>query len=75
MAATGVLFAATEEDVFVQADVATVFGEDAAIDEGGAGFGERAFAVIGKFIVEDAGEDELQDGVAEEFEALIGLDV
>ena len=61
--------------MLVQADGATVLGQHAAVDERGAALGERTFAVVGKFVVERVGEDELQDRVAEKLQALVGLDV
>ena len=36
-------------------------------------FGEIAFAGTGELLVEGFGEDELEDGVAEVFEALVGI--
>ena len=69
-AAIGLLAAAHHQ---VAAD-AEALGEDVeavAGDDAGADFGEVAFAEIGKLVEKILGEDELKDGVAEEFEALI----
>jgi hypothetical protein len=74
VAATVDLFAATEDEMFAEAKLAGVIGEGAAINEFCAGFCERAFAKRGEILVELASENELQHGVPEEFETLVGLD-
>ena len=53
-------------------EVPGVLGQRAAVDEFGAGLGQRAFAEGGEFLVKLASKDKLQHGVAEEFEPLIG---
>ena len=53
---------------------AEALGEDAeavAGDDAGTDFGQVAFAEVGKLIEEMLGENELEDGVSEEFEALV----
>jgi hypothetical protein len=74
LAAAVLLLAAAEQQVFAEAETPAMLGQGAAIDHFGASLGERAFAHGGEFFVELASEDELQDGVTEELEALIGLD-
>jgi hypothetical protein len=71
-AAVGFL-AAADDKIFAQAEQAAFFGEGAAVDELGAGLGERAFVEGGKFLVQLLGEHELEDGIAEEFKALVVL--
>lgn len=71
VAAAGGFFAAGEDEVFAEGDAFGLRGEGAAIDHLGAGFGEGAFADVGEAVVEFGGEDEAEDGVAEEFEALV----
>jgi hypothetical protein len=60
--------------VRADAQMPGALGQGPAIDEFGAGLGQRAFAEGGEFLIQLAREDELQDGVAKEFEPLIGLD-
>lgn len=42
-----------------------------AVDEGGAEGGEAAFWGVGEGLIEPCADDELEDGVAEVFEALV----
>ena len=65
------LFAAPHHEVASDAEALGEDVEAVARDDAGADFGEVAFAEVGKLIEEILGEDELEDGVAEEFEALI----
>jgi hypothetical protein len=74
ISATVKFFASAQNEMFAQAKVASMFGEGAAIDKFGASFREGAFAERGEILVEFASQNELEDGVTEEFEALIGLD-
>ncbi len=74
VAATVDFFAATEDEMFAQAEMAGMFGKGATIDEFGAGFCERAFAKRGKILVELASENELKNSITQELEALVGLD-
>jgi hypothetical protein len=67
------LFAVTEDKELAEMEVAAFFGEGTAVDEFGAGFGELAFADVREFFVELAAEDELKNGVAKEFKALVVL--
>ncbi len=69
--ATGGFFAGAEAQAGVELEVAGEAGEEDAVGEGGAAAAELAFAVGGVEAVERFGEDELEDGVAEEFEALV----
>lgn len=71
-AAVGFL-AAADDEIFAKAEEPAFFREGAAVDKFGAGLGERAFVVSGKFFVQLLREHELEDGVAEEFEALVVL--
>lgn len=66
-------FAAAEEEVAAQVEAAALFGEEAAVDQSGAGLGEIALTEIGEAVVELAGEDQLENRVAEEFEPLVVL--
>ena len=68
------LLAPAQDQVLANAKVPGAFGQGPAVDELGAGLGQRAFAEGGEFLIQLAREHELQDGVAQEFEALIGLD-
>ncbi len=47
--------------------------QGAAIDQFGAGLGQRAFAEGGEFVVKLARQHELEDGIAQEFEPLVVL--
>ena len=67
------IFTVAEDEIGAEVEGAAAFGESGAVDEFGAGFGERAFVVVGKAGVKIVGEDEGQDGVAEKFETLVGL--
>lgn len=71
VAAAGGFFAAGKDEVFAKSEAFGLGGEGAAVDHLGAGFGERAFADAGEAGVEFAGEDEAEDRVAEEFQALV----
>ncbi len=66
-------FATAKGEVGAEAQPPPVFGQGTAVDEFGAGFGEGAFANGREFFVELARQDELQDGIAEELEALVSL--
>ena len=59
--------------MLAEAQRAAMHGEGSAIDELGAGFGERAFVEVGKLFVEFAGQRQLQHGVAEKFQPLVVL--
>ena len=69
-AAAGFL-ALAHHEVTAEADGDGVDLETLAGDEAGAHFGQHPLRAIGEEIEEVLGEDELEDGVAEEFEALI----
>jgi hypothetical protein len=74
VAAAVEFFTPTQDELLPEAKLAGVFGESAAIDQFGAGLRQRAFAKRWEILVEFASKDELEDGVAKEFEPLIGLD-
>lgn len=67
-------FASTQDEMFAQTELASMVSEGASIDQLGASFGERAFAKGRKILIELASENELEDSITEEFEALVGLD-
>lgn len=67
-------FASAQDEMFAEANLARVFGESTAIDEFSPGFCQRAFAEGRKILVKLASENELEDGIAEELKALVGLD-
>ena len=73
LAAAVQFLAAAEDQMLPEAQFAALLGQRAAIDEFGAGLGQRAFAEGGKFFVQLARQHELQNGVAEEFQPLIRL--
>src|SRR5579883_1666835 len=66
--------AAAEDEMFAQVQRPPFLREETAVDELGAGLGQRAFADVGKLVVKLAGEDELEHGVAEKFQSLIVRD-
>jgi hypothetical protein len=74
IAATVKFFASAEDEMLAQAKLPSLLGERAAVDEFGARFRERSFAERREILVELASENELEDGITEEFEALVGLD-
>ena len=69
-AAAGFL-AASHHEIAAEIDIGGVHTEAFATDELGAQFGEVAFRVVGEMVEEVLGKDELEDGVAEELQALI----
>ncbi len=50
------------------------FRQGLTIDQLGTRLGQRTFAKLGELLIEFAGQDELEDGIAQEFKALIVLD-
>ncbi len=64
-------FATAHHEVAAEVEAVGEDAESVAGDDAGADFREIAFGELGKLIEQMLGEDELQDGVAEEFEALI----
>ena len=56
------------------AQLSGALGQRAAIHQLGAAFGERSFAKIRKFFIQLARQHELQHGIAEKFQALIGFE-
>jgi hypothetical protein len=74
IAASVKFFASAEDEMLAQAKLPSVVGEGAAVDEFRPRFRERAFAKGRKILVELTSENELEDGITEEFEALVGLD-
>jgi hypothetical protein len=65
--------AAAEGQMGAEVHDGAVLGQGLAIDEFRPRLGQRPFVEGGKFFVKFAGEDELQDGVAEKLEPLVGL--
>ena len=65
--------APAHDQVLAEAQVPGALGQGAAIDQFGAGLGQRAFAEGGELLIQLAREHKLQHGVAEEFEPLVGL--
>jgi hypothetical protein len=60
--------------MFAEAKLVRVLGESTAIDEFSAGFRQRTFAEGGEILVKLARENKLEDRIAEELKALVGLD-
>lgn len=73
LAALGVVFAGAEAEAGGQAEGEGEGGKGAAVEEGGAAATEGALAVGGEGVKEGVAEEVLEDGVAEEFEALVIL--
>lgn len=69
-AAAGLLTAA-EDDMLPQVQPAGLTGKRGPVHQLGARLGKRAFTELGKAGVQLAGDHELDDGVAEKFEALV----
>jgi hypothetical protein len=67
-------FASTQDEMLAKPELAGVFGKGASVDQLGPSFGERAFAEGRKILIELPSENELEHGVTEEFEPLVGLD-
>ncbi len=67
------VFASTQDQVLTQPKLPAMLSQGAAIDQFGAGLGQRTFANVGKGLVKLAGQDKLQYGVAKEFEPLVSL--
>jgi len=59
--------------VLPEAQVPGALGQGPAVDQLGAGFGQRALAEGGELLIQLAREHKLQDGITQEFEPLIGL--
>src|SRR3954451_11193715 len=66
-------FASAENEMISQAELARVLSERAAIDQFGACLRQRPLPEGRKILVEFASQNELQDGITEEFQALVGL--
>lgn len=64
-------FAIAEDEGLAEIDAAGGLGEGGSGDDGGAEFGEEAFFEVGEALEEVVGDDEFEDGIAEEFEALV----
>ncbi len=67
-AAAGLLLTFAEEEIFSEVEAGGDFGERLAADECGAKAGELAFAGVGEETVEGLGDEEAEDGVANELE-------
>ena len=59
--------------MFAQTQCAAMQSEGPAIDQLGAGFGERAFVDVAKLFEKFTGQRQLQHRVAEKFQALVVL--
>ena len=66
-------FAAAENEILTEVELAGALGQGAAINQLGASFGERTFAEGRELLVKLAGKNELEDGIAEELEPLVSL--
>ena len=64
-------FSAAEQEVSVEPQIEAKRGEGVTVDERRATRGEEALVLVGKALVEQAADDEADDGVAEELEALV----
>jgi hypothetical protein len=65
------LFAPAQNQVFAQHDGASADGQRAAVHEFGARLRQRAFVEGGKALVQFPGQNQLQHGVPQKFQALI----
>ncbi len=71
----GVLgFAAREEHVFIQADALGDLGQGNRVHDGRAISSQLPFRLCGVFLVQECGHDQLEDRVAQEFQALVMLE-
>src|SRR6266850_3914830 len=73
-AATVEFFASAQDEMLAEAKLARMVGERAAIDQFGASFCQGTFAEGGEIQVKLASENQLEDSIAQEFKALVGLD-
>src|SRR5690606_872740 len=64
-------FAGTQSQVFAQLQFARELSQRLALDQRRAHAGEVAFAGIGKLREQRFGNNQINDGIAEEFEALV----
>jgi len=64
---------AAEDEAATEAKPAAMVGQGSPIDQLGPGLGERPFAKGAEFVVKLAGQDQLEDGIAEKFQPLVGL--
>ncbi len=71
LAAAAGFLAAAQDEVGAELECVSVLGEGGAIDELGTGLGQGALAEVGVVLVEPCGDDDLDDGVAKELEALV----
>ena len=62
-----------EDQMLPEAQVPGALGQGSAVDQLGAGFGQRALAKGGELFIQLAREHKLQNGITQEFEPLIGL--
>ena len=70
-APAGVLLPAAQDQVTAQIQCAPVPGKRAGIDQLGPGLCQRALVGAGRFLVKRLGEDQSQQGVAQEFQPLV----
>jgi hypothetical protein len=62
-----------EQETTVELEAEREFDERGAFGERGATFAEQTFAIVGIKLEERFGQNELEHGVAEEFETLVAL--
>jgi hypothetical protein len=74
LASAVLCFAAAKNEVLAEPETPAMLGKRPAIHQLRPRFGERPFAKRGEFFVKRARENKLKDSIAEEFEALVGLD-
>ena len=68
-------FPPAEDQALAEFKAPAVLRQRPAIHQLGAGFGQRAFAKDWEFFVENARQNQLQDGVPQKLEALIVLSI
>ena len=73
--AAAAAFPFAEGDIVAKGEAAGGLGQGFPADEGGAAFGEFALVDQRQVAVEFVGDDQFQDGVAEELHPLVGSQV
>lgn len=66
-------FPAGKKDELTESDALGSLGEIFATNEGRTNVGHLAFGLLGKFLIEEFGSYEFEDGVAQEFETFVGF--
>lgn len=62
-----------KEDEFAESDAFGGLGEVLSADEGRTDVGHFAFGLLGKFLIEEFGGYEFENGVAQKFETFVGF--